>query len=421
MNLFKNRSSTFFRTYPKNAYVFIIASLVNSTGSALLWPLTTLYVHNILHRSYGEAGLVLFFQSLAGVIGQIVGGSLYHKLGARNLIVGSLMLSGLTQFGLIFAKAWSPYVIVMTTNGLLNAITMPAISAFIGFQWRNQQFQLFNTVYVSNNIGVAIGTSLAGLLAAISFDLTFLLNGVTTICFSIFFYLYLKRQTIAPNNEECSAFLHHSVRPHPFTLLKNFRAYLFLALGLLLILFSTSSWNSGIAPYLNQRGMSLARYSFLWTINGLVILVGQPFTTWFGRTFAKSLDARLMASASFYAIAFLFMWIFHSQYPDLMIGMVIATIGEMLNSPTVPTWITQSTGTSAPFYLGVVGGFGSAGRLIGPLLFGNLFDWFGITPILAVTTFSTLTAIIFFAIQSKFTYHSQQEQKNMQNSVNLPN
>lgn len=357
------------------------------------------YPTSLLWRSW----TCTFFQSLAGVLGQVIGGSLYHKIGAKNLIVGSLLLSGIAQLGLIFAKSWYPYIEVMTINGFLNAVTMPAISAFIGFQWREQQFKLFNIIYVSNNVGVAIGTTLAGILASISFNLTFLINGLTTILFSAFFYMYVRRFDLKVVNDEPVGLSPHSDELSTWGLLRNYRAYLFVSLGSLFIWFSTSAWNSGIAPYLNQKGMSLASYSFLWTVNGLVILLAQPLTTLFNRFIAKSLGARLMSSALFYAIAFLFMWLFHSSYPNLIVGMAIATIGEMLISPTVPALIVQTTGNSSPFYLGIVGGFGSAGRLIGPILFGNMFDFWGVSPILAVTTVATFAATFLFAIQRRYT------------------
>lgn len=54
---------TILKNYPKEALFFIIASFINSMGNALMWPLTTLYVHNVLHRSYGDAGFVLLLQS----------------------------------------------------------------------------------------------------------------------------------------------------------------------------------------------------------------------------------------------------------------------------------------------------------------------------------------------------------------------
>jgi len=175
---------------PRSAIPFLLVSLVNSTGSAFLWPLITIYVHNVLHQNYAAAGFVLLLQSGAGVVGQLVGGSFYHKVGPKWLISGSLLLQAIAQFGLIVARSWWPYLLVMTANGFLFAVTMPAVNAFVGFRWKAERRRLFTVIYVFNNIGVAVGTSLAGLLASVSFALTFLINGLSTLLFAVFFVVY---------------------------------------------------------------------------------------------------------------------------------------------------------------------------------------------------------------------------------------
>ncbi|MFH5181571.1 hypothetical protein ACHHV8_02450 [Paenibacillus sp. TAB 01] len=87
----KRRLQLFFQAYPKDALYFMAASFMNATGKAILWPLTTLYVHQVLGRSYGEAGLVLLYQALAGILGEFAGGALYHRLGPKRLIIGSMV------------------------------------------------------------------------------------------------------------------------------------------------------------------------------------------------------------------------------------------------------------------------------------------------------------------------------------------
>ncbi|MDP9727323.1 MFS transporter [Alicyclobacillus tolerans] len=384
---------------PRESYTFVAASLVNSIGSSLLWPLITIYVHNVLHRNYAEAGFALLLQALMGVLGQFVGGALYEKVGPKRLIVGSLLMTGFAQFSLIFAKAWVPYLIAMMIIGFLNQTTMPAVNAFVGFRWPQHRNQLFNLMYVSNNIGVAVGTSLAGLLASISFNLTFLFNGLTTIFFALFFYQYLRKLGLSLDQ-----FIPFSGQAGEqsslFSLLLNMRLYLFLAIGSLLTYLATSAWNSGAAPYLNQHGQPPSMYSWLWTVNGLVILLGQPFTSMLNRWLTKSLNSRLIASALFYACGFSIIWIRHSPYIWLMMGMIIATFGEMLMSPVVPAIITQTTGRNAAFYLGVVGSVGTVGRLVGPPYFGYLFDQKGISPILLAATVSSLLAAFSFIVFS---------------------
>lgn len=396
------RLSSYFQTwlvsYPKESYIFFAASLINAVGNALLWPLTTIYAHNVLHRSYGEAGLVLLFQAAAGILGQFIGGSLYHKLGAKRLIVSSLVLTGLAQMSLIVAKAWVPYILMMVVNGFLNSVTMPAVNAFIGFRWPNEQVRLYNAVYVFNNIGVAVGTTLAGLLAAISFNLTFLFDGVSSIAFGVFFLLFLRHRGVSEGGHAPLGVRRQTGNASMRALLTDYRVYMFLAIGSVLATASTSAWNSGVAPYLNQQGLSPATYSFLWTVNGLVILVGQPLTSLLNRYVTGSLYWRMIVSAGFYFIGFLYMTLLHSLYIDLVVGMVICTFGEMLMNPTQPALISQTTGRNAPFYLGLIGSCGSIGRLAGPPVYGNMFDHFGVSPILISSTVATIAASLMFLL-----------------------
>ncbi|NGQ95998.1 MFS transporter [Brevibacillus sp. SYP-B805] len=390
---------TVFLPYPREALLFVAASFVNALGSAFMWPLTTLYVYQVLGRSAADAGFVLMLQSLAGIAGQFTGGALFHRLGAKRLIVGSLLCSSLLQCSLLFLTHWLVYAGVMAALGFLNAVTMPAIQAFIGFRWPNERRSLFNVVYVGNNVGMAVGTSLAGILAALSFPLTFLVDSITTLAFALFFLLFMRISADADSQVSLLS-LRESAGQQPWMLLRQYRLYLFLALGSAALFFATTSWSTGVAPYLADQGMSMAAYSFLWTVNGIVIFAGQPVTSFIKRILAKTPTAQLIASAACYTIGFAFMLLFHRTYDMLVLGMVITTFGEMLKAPTVPAFITEYTGSAAPFYLGVVGSIGSLGRLFGPLLLGSMYDVGGIVPVAALASATCAAAVVLFAVHA---------------------
>lgn len=382
--------------------LFILASFVNATGSAFMWPLTTLYVHNELQRSMGDAGFVLMLQSLAGIVGQFLGGALFHRLGAKKLIVGSLLLGAIAQVSILFTADWYVYMGLMSAVGFLNSVTMPAIQAFIGFRWKERRRELFNVVYVGNNLGMAIGTSLAGILASYSFALTFLFNGISTFGFAIFFFIFMNRYAnMEAENLEVSQ-THLEKDESAWHLLFRYKVYLFLALGAASIWFSNSVWGTAVAAFIDDQGMSIAAYSVLWTINGIIIFAGQPVTSWLKRTMAKSLSAQLVTSAVCYAVGFGFMLFFYDDYWALVLGMIISTFGEMLMAPTIPAFITEKTGSSAPFYLGVVGSFGSGGRLFGPLIMGHMYDGGGVSPVLLLATLMSVFATLLFFVHGSF-------------------
>lgn len=394
--------TSFFQRYPREALLFLVASFINASGSAFMWPLTTLYVHTVLQRSMTEAGFVLMLQSLAGIIGQFAGGTLFHRLGAKRLIVGALFLQGAIQLAIPFIDSWPIYLALMIGLGFTFNLSSPAIQAFIGFRWKEQRRELFNIVYVGNNLGMAIGTSLAGIVAAFSFQLTFFVNSVSTLLFALFFFLFMKHISHQELVGEAASHAKTRSVSETLQLLFRYQLYLFMALGAAFIFFSNTVWTTGVAPYLTDQGMPLSAYSWLWTINGIIIFVGQPVTTWLKMVLRQNLSAQLVTSAVAYSLGFGFMLLFHGSYTAIIVGMIITTIGEMLIAPTIPTFITEKTTESAPFYLGAVGAITAAGRLLGPLVMGYMYDRGGVEPTLLLATAVSSAAVLLCLMHASF-------------------
>ncbi|MFX3631607.1 MAG: MFS transporter [Candidatus Pristimantibacillus sp.] len=405
----RKRFSHFFSSYPQGALSFVAASFVNAIGTSILWPLTTLYVHQVLGRSYGEAGMVLLFQALAGIVGQLAGGALYHRLGPKNLIVGSMLLSAVLIGLVILTQDYWIYVLMTSIYGLMNGIAMPSINAYIGFRWKEHRRKLYNDIYVGNNIGLAIGASVGGIIAAFSFSLTYIATAVSTLAFGVFLIYFMKADGDEPSPANGASEVKIAVADDSSLLSKlgNIKMYLFLGLGSMLFFAALMIWNSGIAPYLTEQGHSLSMYSLLWSINGIVIFAGQPITNWIKRQLHGSLGLEVVASSVCYTIGFVFIAIFHDSYLFLVMGMIICTLGEMLLLPVIPTFFSENSGKSAPFYMGIVGGFGSAGRMIAPTIYGMIYDNTGISLVLYIGAGASALSFIVFVVHA-YLYRSNE-------------
>lgn len=408
MNLIQKRWLLFFQAYPKDALYFMAASFVNATGKAILWPLTTLYVHEVLGRSYGQAGLVLLYQALAGILGEIVGGALYHKLGPKKLIVSSMVLTASLLGSVVFVHDYWIFVAIVSVNGFMNGIAIPSINAYVGFRWKEHRRKLYNAIYVGNNTGLAIGAAVGGAIASVSFPLTYTVTSVSTLAFGVFLFFFMKTspddsvsatKTADTLGENQSAYQH----------IVNFRIYLFLGLGALFYYIAFTLWSNGIAPYLTEQGYPLTMYSLLWTINGIVIFAGQPVTGWIKSTIAKSLVAQIVMSSLCYSLGLGFIMLFHHSYLFLVVGMIVCTIGEMLLLPAIPTFYSERTGRAAPFFMGLSGGFGNVGRMTGPTLYGNLYDHWGIVPVLLAGTCASVVSLVFFLMHAAL--HKEKKSK----------
>ncbi|AIQ65961.1 MFS transporter [Paenibacillus stellifer] len=390
----------FLDNYPREVKVFLIASLINATGSSLMWPLVTMYVFDELGRSMTDAGFVILIQSLGGILGQLLGGSLYHKVGVNRLIVGSLAVNALTLFALPAASAnWTAFIVTMGLMGLFNALSMPAIQAFVGFRFASQRAQLFNIIYVANNIGVAVGTALSGFLADISYMLSFVLNGATSAVFAAFFFVYLRRVGGSSGPIPADARRGPSRQESNWKLMLNTRIYLFMALGSLFLLIGNSIWNTGVSPFIISEGLPKKYYGFLWTLNGVLIFAAQPLVSLIRRRFAAEPASQMTASAIFYLLGYVVILTVPS-YGGMLCAMILTTLGEMLISPAQPAFISEHAGRNAPFYLGLSGGIGAVGRVLGPLFMGSLFDEGGLAPTAWLACAMAVLSVGFFVINA---------------------
>lgn len=370
------------RRNPKELNVFLIASLINTTGGSLMWPLVSMYVFDELGRSLADAGLAILLQSLGGIIGQLLGGALYHRVGVKRLVTGSLALNASVLLALpLLSGNWQLFIGAMWLIGLFNSMSMPAIQSYIGFRFTERRAEIFNIIYVANNIGVALGTALSGFLADFSYHLSFIANGATSAFFAVFFLFYLKSTDVA-GGVTPSAASAHAKAEHPGTwaLLCNVRLYLLLASGALLLHIGNSIWNTGVSPFIVGEGMPKRYYGFLWTLNGVLIFVAQPLLGLIKRYLTRTVSAQMTASSLFYAAGYACILLLQS-YPGMILGMVLATLGEMLISPAIPAYLSEHGGSHAPFYIGLAGGIGSGGRVIGPYVMGSLYDAGGLPPV----------------------------------------
>jgi len=386
---------------PRDALFFLAASFVNSAGMAIMWPLTTFYVHNVLGQSYGDAGMVVFFQSLLSTAGQFVGGQLYYRLGPIRIIAGSFGAAAVILLLVASTESWPLYVLLLSLFGFANGAASPAMSAYVGFRWQEHRRSLYNVMYVCNNVGISIGAAVGGWIAAISFSLTYALTGATTFVFAIFLFVFMRRGL----RTEKMRHLDRERGPDPQAsrqasrgeLLRNVNLYLYISLGALLYWIAFQQWSTGVAPYMEENGLGMDKYSLLWTVNGLTILLGQPLAGWIRRRSA-SMSRHMLLGSLFTMLAFVFILALHDRYGYLVIGMIVATIGEMLLLPVIPMFFSERTGVNAPFYMGLSGGFGNVGRMLGPLMFGHMFDWRGVNAVFMLGTLtSVLTLLLFYA------------------------
>ncbi|MDA8344645.1 MAG: MFS transporter [Thermaerobacter sp.] len=357
--------------YPKPLLVLVASTVLMVSGFSLLWPLVTIYVHTRLGLSMTDAGLVLLLQSAANLAGNFIGGNLFDVWGGRRTIVTGALLAAIATTAMAIFQGILPYALLTVAVGVGTGLVYPSIYSYAATVWPEGRRAAFNAVYVASNVGVAVGSFAGGFLAQVSFSLSFATTGAIFLIYLICVLLAFR----GPAWEKAArptapATAGSTLRTPLFAL-----APLLLAGGMFLDWAAYVQWQVTVPTHMQALGFPLSSYSLLWTLNGAVILLGQPLVTWLtGRV--PRVKAQILIGNALFVAAFLVL-VRTAIYPGFLIAMALATFGEMLVWPGVPAAADQLAPEGRRgLYQGLISGASSAGRGLGPLLGGLLYDHF---------------------------------------------
>lgn len=375
---------------PKQVWLLIIGMLVNVVGSSFLWPLNTIYMSEYLGQTLSMAGFVLLLNAGAGVIGNLVGGVLFDKIGGYwSIFIGSI-LSFISLLGLVFWHGWPTYVWFLILLGFSSGIVFPAMFALVGTVWPEGGRKAFNAIYLAQNLGVAIGPALAGLVASYNMESIFSINLAMYVVFfaiaAIGYRGFDKLGSGSKPKEEVVVDKQASKAP--------FYSLLLVSSAFLLCWVAYSQWSTNLSTHTQNMGLSLKEYSLLWTINGLMILILQPIVNPLIRRWHDRVKMQLAFGITVMMLSFVVI-IFAENFMMFAASMIILTVGEVFVWPAVPTIASQLAPTGRDgFYQGIVNSASTLGKMIGPFIGGVIVDQHGITALIIILCIIFVIAII---------------------------
>lgn len=380
---------------PKSVWMLVIGMALNITGSSFLWPLNTIYMKEELDKSLTIAGIVLMINSFGMVVGNLLGGSLFDKLGGYRTILTGTAVCLVSTTMLNFFHGWPWYAVWLVMLGFGGGMIVPAIYAMAGAVWPNGGRQTFNAIYLAQNIGVALGAALGGFVAELSFNYIFIANLLMYVLFAIV--------AVTQFNLEYSVKMH---KPDNLELENKDQKRRFKALILLCIMFSICwiayiQWESTIASFTQDIDISMSQYSILWTVNGIMILVAQPLISPVIRILKGNIKKQMIIGIIIFMVSFL-VTSFAEQFSVFLIGMIILTFGEMFVWPAVPTIANfLAPDGKQGQYQGFVNSASTVGKAFGPLIGGILVDAFNMSTMFIGMIVLLSIALCFLAVFDK--------------------
>ncbi|MGL5886406.1 MAG: MFS transporter [Bombilactobacillus sp.] len=340
----------------------LIGSLITSTAMSFIWPLNTIYMHNTLHQTLTVAGIVLGVNQLATMLGNWLGGILFDHWSIYYTSLVGVMINILALGLLIFLNSWPIYAFLIILSGFSNGILTTCIYSLATRVQNKKTSSIFNMLYFTSNFGLVFGTLAVGYLLKIGVSYIFTLASLTQV---IFLIIVIKYFNIVNYNKGYSK---------KKVVVKGKFLIWSVLLALLLSWVVYTQWQSNLSAYMLGKGFSIKQYSFLWTLNAVLIITFQPVLTFFNDFLIKHIISRINVGLFLFAVAF-FILLLNHNYFILGISMAFLTFGEILLFPGVASLVDiYAPNNESGIYQGLVQMFTAGGKAVGPFIGAAIID-----------------------------------------------
>lgn len=259
-----------FSNIQKNAWILSIAMFINRSGSMVLL-FTSLYLTKELHLTIADAGVVLSFYGIGSVMGSYVGGWLTDRRNFFDIMLFSLISSGLILLLLLVVK--TPFLIsaVIFLYALSSDMFRPANSkAIAAYSTPENRTRSVSLVRLAVNLGFSIGPAIGGFIALyLGYKWLFVIDSLTSFAAACMLYVYLPRQTGASSERSESNQLNDSST-------SAYRDVPYLIFILLVALFGICFFQlfASVPQYFNKEcHYNEGTIGLLLGLNGLLVVI----------------------------------------------------------------------------------------------------------------------------------------------------
>ena len=372
--------------YPRQFWVIFWGMLLNATGSSMIWPFLTIYMRERFDLPLTSVALVLTMNSLIGLVSSFIAGAVVDRVGRKGAMVASLAITSLTMFGLSLADSLPIWVALMAVNGAFAPLYRVGVDAMaadlIPSPDRPSAYALMR---MSQNLGVAIGPTIGGFVAAISYAWAFrgasaaqglfALLLLATVAETAPFRVALRTADakIERPAEKFAGYEHVLRDRHfmGFAFAYTLAGMCYAMLWMLLPVYAKDNY-----------GVPENMYGFIPAANAVMVVLLQYGVTGLTRRF-NTLWVLAVGSLFFAVGVGSVGW--GAGWAAFLVSMVIATIGELI---VVPTSTTLTADLAPPEmrgrYMSIYNLTHSLGIGLGPVIGGLLNDhlapvaiWYG--------------------------------------------
>jgi MFS family permease len=337
----------FLRSYSgldRSIYFLCLAQVVNSIGH-FVHPFLTMFLTQKIGMDPVEAGFYVMLSAAAWVPGSLLGGKIADQIGRKRILVlfQSLAAAVLVPCAFLGVSRIIPWLLI--GSSFLNGVAEPVNDAMItDLTVAKQRKGAFSLLYLSHNIGFALGPMIAGFLFNRYLPWIFLGDAITTGVAVLLIALFIK-ETAPSEKQIAESFAgdRSAERAERGSLIKVLwkRPFLVAFMSIHVILSFVYSQTAFSLPL--QLSAVFAeggpqRYGTVMSFNAVVVIV---LTTFVIHSTERIKPALTVAIAGLFFAAGFGMIALVRTLPLLLLSTLIWTVGEILEATNTSAYVAN--------------------------------------------------------------------------------
>lgn len=322
---------------------YLWAGLLINRAGAFAMLFLSLYLTDAHGASEALAGAVVGAYGLGGAGGVLLGGVLADRWGRRS----TLLAAHLVTAGLMVALAFSRHLVVIAALaalvGVAHSMPSPAfVAAIVDVVPERRRARAFNLQFWAFNLGMAVASLLAGLLAEASFLALFLVDAAATLVAALVIAWKVpetlarvrvgRAPGAAPAAGRRARAARRRGRPRPPGLHTALTDRTFLTfVGLTFVLAVLTMQTSTIMPLaMRTDELRPSAYGAVVALGGVLIVVGQLFVP---RLIERHRKHHVLAVSTVLLAAGFAVLAVADDLAVYLAAAVVWTVGQMLAAP----------------------------------------------------------------------------------------
>ncbi|HEY6503777.1 MAG TPA: MFS transporter [Chitinophagaceae bacterium] len=390
------------RTY-RNAYSGLSRStwllsfvmLINRSGTMVI-PFMTIYLTSPeMGYSIGEAGVVFGLFGAGAFTGAYFGGRLTDKIGFYPVQLITLVGGGLLFMVLGQMQSYLWICVFTYLVSFVNEAFRPANSTAIAFYSKeDNRTRSYALNRLAINIGWALGSGLGGLVAELSYELLFWIDGITNISAALLMWFFLKPVDYKP--------VKRSANDSAIVVISAYKDKTYLWFIAITMVFASCFFQifTNLTVYFkSELHFSKSFIGLLMAINGVIIALVEMVLVYKLEGKRRN-TVYIILGVALTGLAFLMLNLPGMGKALAFAMIILITFGEIFAMPFMNTyWIGRTQLSNRGQYAALYTMSWSAAQCLGPLLGAQLAEESGFAILWwVVGTVALLTSVAYWRL-----------------------